>query len=112
MPVISHSVQKLLARRVPGYSLEQPFYTDQSIFELDLENIHYKEWLFAIPACEIPKAGDYVIYEVGAYSVVIVRGNDQMVRAFHNSCRHRGSVLCKPKGPKSTVGLPVSPVDL
>ncbi|KZB70748.1 MULTISPECIES: aromatic ring-hydroxylating dioxygenase subunit alpha [Thalassospira] len=97
MPVISHSVQKLLARRVPGYSLEQPFYTDQSIFELDLENIHYKEWLFAIPACEIPKAGDYVIYEVGAYSVVIVRGNDQMVRAFHNSCRHRGSVLCKTK---------------
>jgi len=97
MPVMPHSVQELLARRVPGYSLEQPFYTDQSIFELDLENIHYKEWLFAIPACEIPKAGDYVIYEVGAYSVVIVRGNDQMIRAFHNSCRHRGSVLCKTK---------------
>ena len=97
MPVTPHSVQELLARRVHGYSLEQPFYTDPSIFALDLENIHYKQWLFAIPACEIPKAGDYVIYEVGAYSIVIVRGNDQVVRAFHNSCRHRGSVLCKTK---------------
>jgi Rieske 2Fe-2S family protein len=97
MQAFAHSTEELLARRVPGFSLEQPFYTASEIFDLDLEHIHYKEWLFAIPACEIPKSGDYVVYEVGAYSVVIVRGVDSVIRAFHNSCRHRGSVLCKTK---------------
>lgn len=97
MSAVAHSIHELLSRRVPGYSLEQPFYTAQDIFDLDLQNIHYKEWLFAIPACEIPKSGDYVIYDIGAYSVVIVRGNDGVIRAFHNSCRHRGSILCKTK---------------
>ncbi|WP_413207812.1 aromatic ring-hydroxylating oxygenase subunit alpha [Rhodospirillum sp. A1_3_36] len=62
-----------------------------------MDHIWYREWLFTIPSCEIPKAGDYVVYTVGVYSVVIVRGDDGKVRAFHNSCRHRGSVLCKTK---------------
>ncbi len=32
---------------------------------------------------------------VGAYDVVIVKGRDNEIRAFHNTCRHRGSVICK-----------------
>jgi len=97
MLAFPHSIQDILARHVPGYSMEQPFYTSRSVFDLDLEHIHYKEWLFAIPSCEVPRAGDYVTYEIGAYAVVIVRGNDGLIRAFHNSCRHRGSILCKAK---------------
>lgn len=84
-----------LMRRKPGYSLSQDLYCDAGTFAVDLENIWYREWLYAVPAVEVPKAGSYVVYEVGAYSVVIVRGNDGEIRAFHNSCRHRGSVLCK-----------------
>jgi stachydrine N-demethylase len=96
-------VLSTLMRRKPAYSLAQDLYCDPGVFQADMEHIWYKEWLFAIPACEIPKAGNYVVHEVGAYSVVIVRGNDGEIRAFHNSCRHRGSVLCKSKkgtGPK------------
>ncbi|WP_420549058.1 aromatic ring-hydroxylating oxygenase subunit alpha [Curvivirga sp.] len=85
----------LLNTRKPNHSLERPFYTDPEIFAADLENIHYREWLFAIPSCEIPKTGNFVTYKVGEYSVVIVRGADQQIRAFHNTCRHRGSVICK-----------------
>lgn len=90
-------VLSMLMRRRPGYSLAQPFYGDPGVFQTDLDNIWYREWLFSIPSCEIPKSGDFVVHEVGAYSVVIVRGNDGAIRAFHNSCRHRGSVLCKSK---------------
>ena len=90
-------LSRLLAQHRPGYSLAQPFYTDPGVFAADLAHIWYRDWLFAIPACEIPKAGNYVVHEVGAYSVVIVRGTDGEIRAFHNSCRHRGSVLCKSK---------------
>ena len=88
-------VQSLLAARKPNHSLPRVFYTDPEILQIDLERIWYKSWLFAVPACEIPKAGNYVTYKVGLYSVIIVRGNDGVVRAFHNSCRHRGSTLCR-----------------
>ncbi len=90
-------VLSMLLRRKPAHSLPQELYCDPGVFQVDLENIWYREWLFAIPSCEIPKAGDYVVHEVGVYSVVIVRGTDGQIRAFHNACRHRGSVLCKSK---------------
>ncbi|MCA1406750.1 aromatic ring-hydroxylating dioxygenase subunit alpha [Ensifer sp. IC3342] len=95
MTVPSPSIYDLLVRRVPRHSLEQPFYTSPAIYELDLEHIFYKEWLYAIPACQLAKAGSYVTMRVGAYEVVIVRARDGEIRAFHNSCRHRGSLICK-----------------
>lgn len=88
-------VKELLAQRTPGYALAQPFYVDPGIFQVDMESIFYREWLFAIAACELEKAGSYVTHQVGAYGVILVRGADGQIRAFHNTCRHRGSVLCK-----------------
>ncbi|GGB42409.1 (2Fe-2S)-binding protein [Roseibium aquae] len=90
-----HKALAMLQERKPGYALEQGFYVDPDIFALDLETIFYREWLFAIPACEVPKAGNYVTHKIGAYRIVIVRGQDGEIRAFHNTCRHRGSILCK-----------------
>ncbi len=84
----------LLASRRRDHALPRPFYTDPEILDLDLAAIWYREWLFAIPSCEIPKVGNFVTLQVGAYPVVIVRGADGQVRAFHNSCRHRGSRVC------------------
>lgn len=85
---------KLLETRLPDYALPRPFYNDPEIFQHDLENIWYKEWIFAIPSCEIPNTGNFVTLQVGDYPVVIVRGADKKIRAFHNSCRHRGSRVC------------------
>lgn len=89
-----HKALDLLKGRKPGHALQQAFYSDPDIFDLDLERIFYRDWLFAIPACEIPKTGNYVTHKIGAYRIVIVRGADGVIRAFHNTCRHRGSVLC------------------
>ena len=83
-----------LATRKPAHTLERAFYTDAEVLDLDFRRIFYRHWLFAVPACEIPKAGDFATLQVGAYPVVVVRGADGAVRAFHNSCRHRGSRLC------------------
>lgn len=85
----------LLARRTPGHSLERPFYVDPAVYDADLEAIFYREWLFAIPACQLTKAGDYARLRIGAYDVILVKGSDGDIRGFHNSCRHRGSILCK-----------------
>jgi Rieske 2Fe-2S family protein len=84
----------LLMTRKPNHTLPQSFYTSAEVFEADLSLIYAKEWLFAIAAAEIPKTGIYVTLQIGAYSVIIVRGADGAIRAFHNSCRHRGSRIC------------------
>ncbi|SHI65813.1 aromatic ring-hydroxylating oxygenase subunit alpha [Wenxinia saemankumensis] len=89
---------RLLAAHRPGHSLARPFYTDPDLYEADLQAIFYRDWLFAIPAAQLTKTGAYARMQVGAYNVVIVRGADGEIRAFHNSCRHRGSVLCKADG--------------
>ena len=83
-----------LSSRQPGYSLPRPFYTDAAIFEADLETIWYRDWLFALPAAALRKTGDYQTVQVGAYPVIVVKGADGRIRAFHNVCRHRGQRLC------------------
>ena len=93
--ICDDDVLSLLMSRKPNHSLPRAFYTNPDVFQIDLERIWYKNWLFAVPGCELTKAGSYVTYRVGLYSVIIVRGNDGVVRAFHNSCRHRGSTLCR-----------------
>ncbi|MFN3938145.1 MAG: aromatic ring-hydroxylating oxygenase subunit alpha [Gemmobacter sp.] len=87
--ILSH-----LAARRPAFALERDLYCDPGVFAADLETIWYREWLFAAPAAAFRKAGDYVTLQVGAYPVILVRGGDGRVRAFHNVCRHRGQRLC------------------
>ncbi|MCC8931113.1 aromatic ring-hydroxylating oxygenase subunit alpha [Rhizobium sp. 'Codium 1'] len=83
-----------LKNRREGFSLEQPFYIDQDYFKLDMEQIWYRDWLFIGHDCEIPRAGNYFTAQIGDYPVVLVRGKDQVIRAFHNTCRHRGHRVC------------------
>ncbi len=86
--------RELLARRRPGYSLEAPFYQSESVLQADMEHIFGKHWIFVAVEPQIPEAGDYITVDFGKHSILIVRGDDEQVRAFHNVCRHRGSRLC------------------
>lgn len=87
-------VLSLLMARQPGYSLPRPFYTDEGLFQADMRNIFHRDWLFAGAGAELPKTGSYMTLQIGAYSIIVVRGADGVVRSFHNSCRHRGSRIC------------------
>ena len=87
------TMQDLIASREPGWSLPAPFYASQECFDLDLEVIFGKHWLFVASEPEIPEPGDYVTVNLGRQSVIVLRDDDGQVRAFHNVCRHRGSRL-------------------
>ena len=89
----SEMLAKLRSQR-RGRTLPREFYTDPDYYELDLQTIFYRDWLFAGHDCEIARSGDYLTLQVGDYPVVVVRGDDGYVRAFHNTCRHRGSRIC------------------
>lgn len=92
--MITNSIGSLLEQYRSGWSLEQPFYTDQQVFELEWEYIWKKYWLFAGTTAQIPKAGDYFTYQAHKDSIVIIRGNKGEVYAHYNTCRHRGSLIC------------------
>ena len=90
----SNKLQKLLDHHQHGWSLAQPFYLDQDVFDAELETIWKKYWLFAGTIAEIPKPGDYFLYKVQNDSIIIIRGNKGEVFAHFNTCRHRGSLIC------------------
>jgi phenylpropionate dioxygenase-like ring-hydroxylating dioxygenase large terminal subunit len=50
-------------------------------------------WQMACRVEEIPTVGDHIIYEVGDYSLIVVRSRPNEIRAFHNACLHRGRIL-------------------
>ncbi len=83
-----------LERRAPGHTLEGVFYGSAEAYAFDFERIYTRQWLFAGHTCELEKPGDFLTLQVGPYPVVVVRGTDGAIRAFHNTCRHRGSRLC------------------
>ncbi|MCL4064987.1 aromatic ring-hydroxylating dioxygenase subunit alpha [Pseudomonas sp. GX19020] len=89
----SETLSRLMARQ-SGYALERDLYCDPGVLEADLQHLWYREWLFAIPGCELEKPGAFATLQVGAYPVVIIKGKDNRIRAFHNVCRHRGQRLC------------------
>jgi Rieske 2Fe-2S family protein len=86
-------IESLVQRRAVGYSLEAPFYISPEVFDLDVAAVFARHWLFSAAESEIPDAGDYVTIDIGPYSVIILRDDDEEIRAFHNVCRHRGSRL-------------------
>lgn len=97
----------LIRARRHGWSLEQPFYTDPDFFRLDMELIWYRDWLFIGHDCEVAKPGSFFTVQIGAYPIVIVRDREGRIRAFHNSCRHRGSRVCTtPKGTSARLVCP------
>src|SRR6266403_5675523 len=82
-------------------------YVDPEIFELEQERLFSKAWLFLAHESELPGKGDYVTRNLAGDPVVVVRGDDGLIRAFLNSCRHRGMRLCRAdKGRVSTIRCP------
>jgi phenylpropionate dioxygenase-like ring-hydroxylating dioxygenase large terminal subunit len=70
-------------------------FTDEDIFEAELERIFYKYWVFLAHESEVPEPGDYCTKSIGRQSIVVARGTDGVVRAFFNRCRHRGTMVCR-----------------
>ncbi|MFQ6007144.1 MAG: aromatic ring-hydroxylating dioxygenase subunit alpha [Woeseia sp.] len=53
-----------------------------------------RNWILAGHVTQIPGPGDFLVFRLAGESAIIVRGEDQQVRAFANVCRHRGSLVC------------------
>jgi Rieske 2Fe-2S family protein len=86
-------IADLLSRRRPGHSLEAAFYTGEDIFRADMEFIFARHWVFVGQEPDVPEPGDVMALHIGEAPILVVRDDDNEVRAFHNVCRHRGAQL-------------------
>ena len=90
----SRLVQSLVENARIGYSLEQDFYVSDAVFKEDMAQIISQKWLVAGHVSRIPNKGDYFLFKVGSEQIIVIRENEESVRAFFNVCRHRGSTIC------------------
>lgn len=70
-------------------------YFEEAWFADEIEAIFKNTWINIGHRCELPETGSYIVRELefAKVSLLIVRGNDQRIRAFHNVCPHRGTQL-------------------
>jgi len=92
-------IASLLRQRTRGRALPAAFFRDDALFAAEVDLIFRRHWLFVASEPELPEAGDYVALSIGTAPIVLLRQDDGSISAFHNTCRHRGSlILQKPKG--------------
>ncbi|BBY79492.1 aromatic ring-hydroxylating dioxygenase subunit alpha [Mycolicibacterium pulveris] len=73
-------------------------YYSATFAALEVERMWPRVWQLACSVDHVAEPGDYFEYRCGPYSVLVVRGDDGVLRAFQNVCRHRGNTLCAGTG--------------
>lgn len=68
-------------------------YYDPAYMRREWDGMWTKTWLIAGRISDIPEIGDYLKFDIGTESFIVVRTSNDTVRAFYNVCRHRGTQL-------------------
>jgi carnitine monooxygenase subunit len=76
-----------------GWSLPAWTYSDPAFYALEVERIFRPSWQIVCHESDIANAGDWHSLDYAQESIIVVRGQDHIIRAFTNVCRHRGSRL-------------------
>jgi choline monooxygenase len=79
-------------------SLAARFYCDPEVLRLEQRAVFGRSWQLAGAADALTGSGDHVVTQWGATPIIVVRGTDGALRAFHNVCRHRAGPLALEDG--------------
>jgi len=91
--MLDGSVEAISSLIEPG-RVHRRVYTDADIFELEMERIFGRAWVFVGHESQVPDPGDYRTTDIGRQPVIMVRHSDGSVRVLLNRCSHRGAKLC------------------
>ena len=75
------------------HGVDSAAYTSQAIHDLEVERLWKKVWQWACRVEEIPNVGDHVVYNIVHDSLIVARTGADEIRAYVNSCLHRGTLL-------------------
>jgi phenylpropionate dioxygenase-like ring-hydroxylating dioxygenase large terminal subunit len=98
-------VDQLVSEYDPGaplthaLTIPSSWYVDQNLYEHELNTVFSNTWQLAARADQVTQPGQYVTTDIAGEPIVIVRGNDSILRAFFNVCRHHAAaVMTEPEG--------------
>jgi phenylpropionate dioxygenase-like ring-hydroxylating dioxygenase large terminal subunit len=66
-------------------------YSSASVFDLERAHVFLNHWQVVGHVGDLPSVGDWLSFDLMGERAVVMRGQDGVVRAFHNLCRHRGA---------------------
>jgi Rieske 2Fe-2S family protein len=75
-------------------TLPSAAYLSEADYARDLEAIWYRRWIMVCRSADLAEPLAYRVFTIGTQEVLVVRDETGALRAFHNTCRHRGSQLC------------------
>ncbi|EJJ26708.1 aromatic ring-hydroxylating oxygenase subunit alpha [Rhizobium sp. CF142] len=78
--------------------LPAELYTSEEVFEREKELLFFRDWIVMAREDEFKEPGDYRTFEMAGEKFIIARGRDGELRAFINSCRHRGTPIAYGEG--------------
>ena len=81
-------------------------YTNQAFFEREVESIFFKNWIMVGRIEEFASAGSYQVIERFGRSIVVIKDRSGELRAFLNTCRHRGTRLLEGQGVCKAINCP------
>ena len=90
--MLDRSTSGIAALIQPG-RVHRRVYTDPEIFELEMERIYGRAWLFVGHASQVPKPGDYITTDLARQPVIMIRHSDGSIKVLFNRCAHRGAKL-------------------
>jgi len=88
----------LAAEKVRDDFVPASDYISPEFQQLEYERMWNKTWQVACREEEIPKVGDYITYEIGDQSFIVVRSAPDKIKSYHNVCLHRGRRLTTGSG--------------
>ena len=89
-----------------SFTLPARYYIDPSIYEREKQAIFYRSWNFGCHAGQVAEPGSYVTVKVADQNIVVLRGQDGTLRAFHNVCSHRAHELLQGCGKAKLITCP------
>jgi phenylpropionate dioxygenase-like ring-hydroxylating dioxygenase large terminal subunit len=81
-------------------------YTSRAVHDLEVEKVWSRVWQMACREEQIRDVGDSIVYDIAGFSLIVVRSAPDRIRAFHNSCLHRGTRLRSQPGTVTELRCP------
>lgn len=91
-PALGHND---IAALVKADRVHTSLYTSPELFELELDRIFSKTWVWVAHSSELPQAGSFKTTEIGTQPVIVVRDRQGEIHTMLNRCRHRAATVCE-----------------
>ncbi|KAF2622021.1 putative Rieske 2Fe-2S family protein [Macroventuria anomochaeta] len=86
-------VKKVEEKQQPVRALPASWYTSPDMYEFERRAVFANRWLFMTTTLRILNAGDYIRYRFAGYDIIIIRNQENEVKAFHNTSKQSQQVL-------------------